>query len=159
MLDIFTMNASSGKARHVEPTTAVAPASPSRETTMMIASEVDIIAARQQGRTYVLQLGFSSPEATLVATAISELARNIVLYAKEGEIVLKPLEQDGRPGILIIARDEGPGISDLRRAAIDAPHGCGGVTGLRGMKGLVDELEIDSRAGYGTRVAVKKWKS
>ena len=128
------------------------------ETTMMIASELDIVTARQQGRTYVLQLGFSSPEATLVATAISELARNIVLYAKEGEIVMKPLERDGRPGILIIARDDGPGISEGRRAIIDAPGSSGGVMGLRAMKRLVDEFEIDSRAGQGTRVAVKKWK-
>jgi serine/threonine-protein kinase RsbT len=129
------------------------------ETTMMIASELDIVAARRQGRTYVLQLGFSSPEATLVATAISELARNIVLYAKEGEIVMKALERDGRPGILIIARDDGPGISEGRRAIIDAPGSSGGVMGLRAMKRLVDEFEIDSRAGQGTRVAVKKWKA
>ena len=123
---------------------------------MVIATELDIVAARQQGRTYVLQLGFSSPEATLVATAISELARNIFLYAKAGEIVLKPLERNGRPGILIIARDDGPGISDGRRAAIDAPSS--GVMGLSAMRWLVDELEIESRAGFGTRVAVKKWK-
>ena len=126
---------------------------------MMIASELDIVAARQQGRSYVLQLGFSSPEATLVATAISELARNIVLYAKEGEIVLKPLDRNGTPGILIIARDEGPGISDVRRAAIDAPGSNGGVMGLRAMKRLVDEFEIESGAGHGTRVALKKWKT
>ncbi len=126
---------------------------------MTIASELDIVAARRQGRTYVLQLGFSSPEATLVATAISELARNIVLYAREGEIVMRPLERDGRPGVLIIARDEGPGISEGRRAAIDAPSGSGGVMGLRAMKRLLDEFEIDSRAGHGTRVAVKKWKA
>lgn len=125
------------------------------ETTMVIATELDIVAARQQGRTYVLQLGFSSPEATLVATAISELARNIFLYAQAGEIVMKPLERNGRPGILIIARDDGPGISDGRRAAIDAPSG---VMGLSAMRWLVDELEIESRAGCGTRVAVKKWK-
>ena len=126
------------------------------ETTMVIASELDIVAARQQGRTYVLELGFSSPEATLVATAISELARNIFLYAQAGEIVMKPLERNGRSGILIIARDDGPGISDGRRAAIDAPSG--GVMGLSAMRWLVDELEIESRVGLGTRVAVKKWK-
>ena len=128
------------------------------ETTMMIASGLDIVAARQRGRTYVLQLGFSSPEATLVATAISELARNIVLYAKEGQIEMRALERDGRPGILIIARDDGPGISEGRRAIIDAPGSSGGVMGLRAMKRLVDEFEIESRAGQGTRVAVKKWK-
>lgn len=125
----------------------------------MIGSDGDIIAARRQGRTYVLQLGFSSPEATLVATAISELARNIVMYAKEGEIVLKPLEDNGRPGILIIARDDGPGIPEVQQAAIEGSPACAGVMlGLRGMKRFVDELEIVSGAGQGTRVAVKKWK-
>jgi serine/threonine-protein kinase RsbT len=127
--------------------------------TMLIASDRDIVAARQRGRTYVLQLGFSSPEATLVATAISELARNIVLYAKAGEIELQPVEQNGRPGVLIIARDEGPGISDVLRAAIDAPSESRGVMGLRAMKRLVDEFEIESRAGFGTRGAGKKWKT
>jgi serine/threonine-protein kinase RsbT len=148
------------RLRHVEPTAAAAElSSASSETTMMIVSDGDIIAARRQGRTYVLQLGFSSPDATLVATAISELARNILMYAKEGEIVLKPLEHDGRLGVLIIARDEGPGMSEGQQAAIDAPA-CGSMMpGLRGMKRFVDELEIVSRAGYGTRVAVKKWRS
>ena len=127
---------------------------------MMIVSDGDIITARRQGRTYVLQLGFSSPEATLVATAISELARNIVMYAKAGEIVLKRLDNNGRPGILIIARDDGPGISEVQQAAIDASSACEGVMlGLRGMKRFVDELEIVSGAGQGTRVAVKKWKT
>jgi len=126
---------------------------------MRISSDRDIVAARQRGRTYVLQLGFSSPEATLVATAISELARNIVLYAQKGEIELQPVEENGRPGVLVIARDDGPGISDVLRAAIDAPSDCGGVMGLRAMKCLVDEFEIESRAGHGTRVAVKKWKA
>jgi serine/threonine-protein kinase RsbT len=127
---------------------------------MMIVSDSDIIAARRQGRTYVLQLGFSSPDATLVATAISELARNIVMYAKAGEIVLKPLEHNGRSGILIIARDDGPGISEGQQAAIDGSSACEGVMlGLRGMKRFVDELEIVSGAGQGTRIAVKKWKT
>jgi serine/threonine-protein kinase RsbT len=124
-----------------------------------ISSKRDIVVARQRGRTYVLQLGFSSPEATLIATAISELARNIVLYAKEGQIELQSVEQNGRPGVLVFARDYGPGISDVLRATIDAPSGGGSVMGLRAMKRLVDEFEIESRAGEGTRVAVKKWKT
>lgn len=129
------------------------------ETTMMIVSDRDIIAARQQGRTFVLQLGFSCPDATLVATAISELARNIFLYAKRGEIVLRSLERDGRPGVLVIARDEGPGIPDIQQVAFDSPSAGGMGLGLRGMKRLVDELEIESTVGRGTTVAVKKWKS
>jgi serine/threonine-protein kinase RsbT len=104
--------------------------------TMAISSDRDIVAARQRGRIYVLQLGFSSPEATLIATAISELARNIVLYAQQGQIELQSVEQDGRPGVLIVARDDGPGISDVLRAAIDAPSDSGDVMGLRAMKRL-----------------------
>ncbi|MGB2713847.1 MAG: ATP-binding protein [Vicinamibacterales bacterium] len=131
-----------------------------RATTVAIMSDLDIITARQQGRSFVLQLGFSSPEATLVATAISELARNIVMHATRGEIVLRPLEQQGRSGVLVIARDEGPGISDRQRAALDVPSSSA-VTGLglRGTMRLVDEFEIVSTEGRGTTVAVKKWKA
>ena len=120
-----------------------------RDTTFAILSELDIITARRQGRSFVLQLGFSSPDATLVATAISELARNIVMHATRGEIVLRPLEHEGRSGVLVIARDEGPGIP------IGAPPTG---LGLRGTKCLVDEFEIVSAEGRGTTVAVKKWK-
>ncbi|HEU4938469.1 MAG TPA: hypothetical protein VFT39_18580 [Vicinamibacterales bacterium] len=83
----------------------------------------------------------------------------MVLYAQKGQIELQPVEENGRPGVLVIARDEGPGISDVLRAAIDAPSDGTGVMGLRAMKRLVDEFEIESRAGQGTRVAVKKWKA
>ena len=148
------------RLRHVEPIVAgVEVESAGPQTTVPIGSDGDIISARQQGRTYVLQLGFSSTEATLVATAISELARNIVMYAKEGEIVFQRLEKNGRPGVLIIAQDEGPGISALQQAAIDAAPPSSSMLGLRGVKRLVDELEIDSQDGQGTRVAVKKWKA
>jgi serine/threonine-protein kinase RsbT len=129
-------------------------------TTVMIASEGDIISARQQGRTFVLQLGFSLLEATLVATAISELARNIILYAQRGVIVLQPLEHDGRSGVLVIAHDDGPGIPDVPQTITDGPPTCATVRlGLRGVKRLMDECEIVSRLGHGTTVAVKKWKT
>jgi serine/threonine-protein kinase RsbT len=128
------------------------------ETRMPIASDGDIVAARQRGRSFVLQLGFSSPEATLVATAISELARNIVLYAEQGEIVLKPLDREGRTGVMVIARDRGPGIPDVQQIAIRGDAGREPVgLGLRGLSRLVDECEIVSHAG-GTTVAFKKWK-
>lgn len=129
------------------------------DTTLPIGSDGDIVVARQRGRSFVLQLGFSSPEATLIATAISELARNIVLYAEQGEIVLRPLDCDGRPGVMVIARDRGPGIPDVQQTAIrdDSGHEPGGL-GLRGLARLVDECEIVSRAGAGTTVALKKWK-
>ena len=129
-------------------------------TTLSIVSDADIVTARQHGRTFLLQLGFSSQEARVVATAISELARNIVLYAARGEIVLRPVERDGRSGVLVIARDQGPGISDIHRAAIDDVSAMDGMgLGLRGTKHLMDEFEIVSAAGQGTTVALKKWKT
>ena len=128
-------------------------------TTLTIVSDGDIITARQHGRSLVMQLGFSSPEATLVATAISELARNIIQYAERGEIVLRSVERDGRAGILVIARDQGPGIPEIQQAAINGAQASGTRLGLRGMKRLVDECEIISAAGKGTTVAVTKWKA
>jgi len=106
----------------------------------------------------VLRLGFTPTDATLVATAVSELARNIVLYASRGAIILKPSEHEGRRGILVIARDEGPGIGDTQRATggdCPAPGSLG--LGLRGVKRLMDEFEIVSVAGIGTTVCVKKF--
>jgi len=128
------------------------------ETIVMIASDGDIVSARQLCRALVLRLGFASTDATLVATAVSELARNIVLYAKRGEIVLKPLENGGRPGILVIARDDGPGIPDIQRATGGGCSTSGSLGwGLRGVKRLMDEFEIVSVAGIGTNVCVTKW--
>ena len=129
------------------------------ETTLPIASDLDIVAARQRGRSFVLELGFSIFEATKIATAISELARNIVLYADRGEIVLKPLDCEGRPGVMVIARDRGPGIPDVHQIAMgdDSAREPAGL-GLRGLSRLVDECEIVSHAGEGTTVALKKWR-
>jgi serine/threonine-protein kinase RsbT len=124
-----------------------------------IRSETDIVAARQLGRALAIRLGFSATEATLVATAISELARNIILYAERGAIVLRPLEEEARPGILVVARDDGPGIADIRRAMTGGYSTSGGLgLGLCGVKRLVDEFEIASELGRGTTVTFKKWK-
>ena len=126
---------------------------------MPVVSEADIITARQQGRSYVLALGFSSPEATLIATAISELARNIVQYADHGEIVLETLERDGRAGVLVVARDDGPGIPEGARPDVqDTSHHQMDHLGLRAMKSLVDDVEVVSAAGQGTTVRVTKWR-
>ena len=128
------------------------------DTKLAIATDEDIVAARQSGRTLVSRLGFSATEATLVATAVSELARNIVLYATRGEIVMRPLDECGRKGILVIARDEGPGIPDLQRALCGGYSTRGGLgMGLSGTSRLVDEFEIASASGSGTTVAVKIW--
>lgn len=126
---------------------------------MPIKSDTDIVAARQEGRALASLLGFSSTEATLVATAISELARNIVLYAKRGEVIFRLVEEKGKRGLLVEAHDDGPGIPDIRRALSDGHSTSGGLgLGLPGVRRLMDEFEIVSEVGKGTRVTVKKWK-
>jgi len=89
------------------------------ETLVLINTDADIISARQQGRALAAQLDFSGGDLTLIATAISEIARNIVAYAKRGEIVLSLVQQGGRRGIAVVARDQGPGIPDVARAMQD----------------------------------------
>jgi len=124
-----------------------------------IDSEQDIVSARQQGRALALELGFSAVDSTLIATAISELARNIVSYAGTGEITLKTIQNSTRKGILIVAADDGPGIYDLRQALRDGFSTSGSLgLGLPGVKRLMDEFQIASQPGKGTRVEVKKWR-
>jgi serine/threonine-protein kinase RsbT len=127
------------------------------ELRILIASEGDIVIARQQGRTLAGQLGASRSAMTLVASAISELARNIVQYAREGEIVLSMVEESRR-GIQIVARDHGPGIPDLELAMRDG-YSTGGSLGLGlpGARRLMDEFAIDSEVGKGTTVLMRKW--
>ncbi|HEX9075747.1 MAG TPA: anti-sigma regulatory factor [Anaerolineae bacterium] len=123
-----------------------------------INSDADTVTARQQGRALAAQLGLSSGDQALVATAISELARNIVEYAQRGEIILELAERGNRRGVVVIARDEGPGIPDIERAMQDGfttGHGLG--LGLPGARRLMDEFEIVSVVGKGTTVIVKKW--
>lgn len=128
------------------------------ETRVPIEQGRDIITARQAGRALAAQLGFSSADQTLIATAISEMARNILTYAKNGEIILRP-EQDGRPGIVIIAYDEGPGIPDIQRALQNGYSTTGSLgLGLPGTKRIMDEFSIISEVGKGTVVTMKKWK-
>jgi serine/threonine-protein kinase RsbT len=124
-----------------------------------INSDQDIVTARQKGRALAIELGFSSGDATLVATSISELARNIVSYARKGEIQLNTVQGSGRQGILIIASDDGPGIPDIRQAMRDGFSTSGSLgLGLPGVRRLMDEFEIASEPGQGTIVKVKKWR-
>jgi len=118
----------------------------------------DVVAARQKGRELATQCGFPSTDLAVVATAISELARNIVLYAKRGEVVVVPVEERDNRGLVIIARDEGAGIADIRQAMQDGYSTSGRLgVGLPGVKRLMDEFEIVSETGRGTTVIVKKW--
>ena len=120
------------------------------EIRVTISSDQDIVVARQRGRSLALELGFSSGDATLIATAISELARNIVSYAGSGLIALKDVQGNTRVGITVTASDNGPGIPNVSQALRDG--------GLPGVRRLMDEFEIASEPGQGTRVVVKKWR-
>jgi serine/threonine-protein kinase RsbT len=130
------------------------------ESRVTIRSDGDVVTARAEGRSLARQLAFSKTELTLVATAISEVARNIVAYAGEGEIVLRLIRSDSREGIQIVARDQGPGIEDLGLAMQDAYSTSQGLgLGLPGARRLMDEFEIESTPGTGTEVAMTKWVS
>jgi serine/threonine-protein kinase RsbT len=128
------------------------------EATITIAAEVDIVTARQKGRELAASLGFPSTDQTLIATAISEVARNILVYAKHGEIFVQVLEQEDRRGLLIVARDRGPGIPNLELAMRDGYSTTNSLgMGLPGAKRLMDEFDLASVAGQGTTVTLKKW--
>ena len=128
------------------------------ETVVSIRSAADIVAARQHGRSLADGLGFSSSDLTLIATAISEVARNIVEYAGRGEIQLSLCRQDGRAGICVVAVDRGPGIRDVEKALRDGFSTHAGLgLGLPGARRLMDEFEIVSEPGQGTTVVMRKW--
>jgi serine/threonine-protein kinase RsbT len=122
-----------------------------------INSAADIVIARQHGRRLSLEAGSGSTEATLVATIISELARNVVLYAKSGEIFLEKTKAAKMNGIRIVCRDGGPGIADLHRALVGGYSTSGGLgMGLSGVRRLADEFDLNTGSG-GTTVTVTKW--
>ena len=103
-------------------------------------------------------IGFSATDATLIATAISELARNIVTYAQHGEVMVRSEETIHKKGIAIIARDSGPGIRNVQDVLRDGYSTSGGLgLGLPGVRRLMDEFAIESEPRRGTTVTVKKW--
>jgi serine/threonine-protein kinase RsbT len=126
-----------------------------------IESDADVVTARQRARSLAIGLDMPSTDQTLLATAISEIARNITTYADGGRgEVLIDLVRDthGRRGVRVIARDEGPGIADLERALTDGYTTGGGLgLGLPGARRLVDEFDIDTGHGKGTTVTLIKW--
>jgi serine/threonine-protein kinase RsbT len=135
-----------------------APGSAVSEMRISIGSDLDIIQARQTGRTEASKLGFSTTDLTLIATAISELARNIVMYAKQGEIILRFIHASEKQGIVIIASDQGPGMADPNQALQDGYSTSRSLgLGLPGVRRLMDEFEIESKLGQGTVVTIKKW--
>jgi len=128
------------------------------EIRVVINTATDIVTARHRGRALASDLGFNGSELTIVATAISEVARNIVDHAIQGEIVLGRGQQSGKCGIVITARDRGPGICDVAQAMqYGYSTGKGLGVGLPGAKWLMDEFFIDTKIGEGTTVIMKKW--
>ena len=132
---------------------------PHREACVEVRSDADVIAARQKGREIADQLGFSATELTMIVTAISELARNIVRYAGHGEVRLKIERNHTSSGLVVVASDEGPGILDVQKALQDGFSTSGGLgLGLPGVKRLMDDFQIESAVDKGTVITAKKWR-
>ncbi len=128
------------------------------ELRVPIGSETDIVAVRQNGRELAAQCGFPATDLTFVATAISELARNIVRYAARGQIILRLVDDSGKRGVEVLAADGGPGIPDVALAMQDGFSTSASLgLGLPGARRLMDEFEISSDLGKGTTVAARKW--
>jgi serine/threonine-protein kinase RsbT len=131
---------------------------PPEELRVRISSSFDITTARQLGRKLAEDLGLADSEVTLLAAAISEVARNILEHARRGELLFNIVEKGVRRGLQVIARDDGPGIADVERAMQYGYSTAGGLgVGLPGAKWLMDEFSIDSTVGQGTRVTMCKW--
>ena len=129
------------------------------EVRVAIEREADIVLARQAGRQLAAALGFSTTDQTLIATAISEVARNIVVYAQHGEIVLEETSEPGRVGLVVVARDNGPGIDNKELALRDGYSTKNSLgLGLPGARRLMDDFILDSEVGRGTTVTMTKWK-
>lgn len=130
-----------------------------REIRVAIDSDADLVTARAEARAMAERLGFPRPDPTLIATAISEIARNIVVHVGRGEIILRPFQEADRYGLVVIASDEGPGIRDVEGALRDEYSGRGGLgLGLPGARRLMDDFEIASDADTGTTVTMTKWR-
>jgi len=124
------------------------------EVRVAIEREADIVRARQEGRQLAAALGFSIADQTLIATAISEVARNIVVWAQAGEIVVRHAREGERVGVEVVASDRGPGIDNPELALRDNELGAG----LPGVRRLMDAFAMETAVGQGTTVTMTKWK-
>jgi serine/threonine-protein kinase RsbT len=128
------------------------------QSCVKITNEWDIVAARQLGRNVAKELGFGTVDQARITTAISELARNIYLYAGHGQICIEKLFDGGKKGVRIVALDDGPGINDIRKVMEDGYSTSGGLgAGLPGVKRLMDEFNVESVPGEGTDIRATKW--
>jgi serine/threonine-protein kinase RsbT len=131
---------------------------PEQAERISIESDADVVTARQRARALAVGLEMPSTDQTLLATAISEIARNITAYAERGEVLLDVVQDGGRRGVRVIAVDEGPGIDDVEQALTDGFTTGGGLgLGLPGARRLVDEFDIQTAPGEGTRATLVKW--
>jgi serine/threonine-protein kinase RsbT len=123
-----------------------------------IEREGDIVTARQKGRELASALGFSSTDQTIIALAISEMARNIISYAQRGGMTFTHVENGGLRGLMIVAADRGPGIPDIELAMRDGYSSAKSLgVGLPGTKRVMDEFDLVSTVGQGTTITMKKW--
>jgi serine/threonine-protein kinase RsbT len=123
-----------------------------------IDSEADIVRARQKARELAADCGFSKPDQTIVALAVSEIARNIISYARSGRMLFSVLQRDSQRGIQVIAEDEGPGIPNIELAMRDGYSTARSLgMGLPGAKRVMDEFDLRSELGSGTTVTMTKW--
>jgi len=131
---------------------------PEQAERIAIESDADVVTARQRARALAVGLEMPSTDQTLLATAISEIARNITAYAVRGEVLLDVVQDGARRGVRVVAQDEGPGIEDLEKALTDGYTTGGGLgLGLPGARRLVDDFDIQTAPGQGTRVTLVKW--
>lgn len=133
-------------------------ASPEYRVCVRIHDESDVVVARRRSRELAAQQGFSEAAAEALATAVTEIARNIVVHAQSGEILFGALADSARCGVIVTARDTGLGIRDVEQAMQDGFSTRGGLGfGLPGARRLVDEFEIESKVGTGTTITLRKW--
>lgn len=126
--------------------------------TFSIHSDKDIVIVREYARRVGEFIGFTANERTLIATAVSEICRNIIEYAQYGHVSIERVFENPKTGITITVEDKGPGIADLDLAMQDGYSTSRGMgVGLPGTKRIMDEFEIDTKPGRGTRVVMKKW--
>lgn len=133
--------------------------SPGKTETLQLMSASDIFAARQKVRQWALEMEFSLVEQTKIVTAASELARNTIQHGGGGTMIIAIVESGIRTGLRLTFEDHGPGIADVEKAMSDRFTTAGGLgLGLSGSKRLMNQFEIESKVGQGTRVTVTRWK-
>ncbi|MCK6258598.1 anti-sigma regulatory factor [Fictibacillus sp. KIGAM418] len=130
------------------------------QVTVEIKNELDISIARQEGKELARIIGFNSVNQVRIKTVISELARNIYLYAGEGKIIVEAIEEEKRAGIRVSAIDQGPGIQDIKMALQAGYTSSGGLgAGLPGVQKLMDIINVQSTLNLGTEITAIKWCS